>query len=655
MLHSRSARTVLVLACALGLGVGAARAQLTDPPILLEGRERVSLTTHAGQTWRYLVEPFGQSVRSRNDRRDFPADRLAREGEILEYEWPSAPEIEVPGDFNHQDPQLWLYEGTLWYRTRFDAPAAAAPDAGAQAERVFLYLHAANYLTHVFLNGEKLAQHEGGFLPFAVEVTGRLKASDNSLVVAVDNTRRESGIPGRRTDWWNYGGLTRPVELVVVPSTYVHDLRVRYDDATGAADAPRIDLVAEIDGPEAPGARVVFAVPELGLSRTVRADAEGRASASFELGALPQRWAPGSPKRYAVVAETDGDRVTDYVGFRTLRAEGQRLLLNGEPLFLRGVAMHEEAFDAQGRRATGREDYLALLESARSLGSNFVRLAHYPYGEDMLKLADSLGLVVWSEVPIYWEEIDFASAQTLELARSMMRRLVDRDENRAAVAIWSVANETPVTEPRMLFLRTLIEDVRAQDPTRLVSAALKSSSIEAAAADGAGGAAPRQGDTGSRSNSLTQRVDDPLGRYLDVLAVNTYVGWYGSRTPDEIREVTWETPYDKPIVFTEFGAGALRGLRGGRLDRWTEEYQAALIDETMAVALRTPGVVGTSPWVLKDFRSPRRWHPRYQQFWNRKGLVDELGREKLAASVLRRWHDALARGQRPTSPLGITP
>jgi beta-glucuronidase len=619
-----------------------AAAQLADPPARLDGREAVSLDGE----WHYLVEPFGQALRSRNSRRDFPADRVVEGSELVEYEWDSAPTLSVPGDFNSQDPELWLYEGPVWLRARFATPALPGGD------RAFLYFGAANYRAHVFLNGEKLAVHEGGFLPFAVEVTERLRAdTTNSLVVAVDNTRRADGIPGRRTDWWNYGGLTRSVALVLAPATYVHDLDVRFrDDGTGRI-RERVGVTVTLDGPEAADAPVTVEIPDLGVRAEGRTDAHGRATFALPASGV-ERWSPESPRRYDVVVTTAADRVADRVGFRTVAVRGTDLLLNGRPIFLRGVAMHEEAFDAQGRRASSREDYRALLGAAHELGANFVRLAHYPYGEGMLYLADSLGLLVWSELPVYWEEIDYASPQTLALARGMAADLLDRDANRASVVFWSVANETPITEDRMRFLRTLVADVRRLDGSRLVSAALKSTSVEAAAADGAGG---RPGDTASRSNSLVQRVDDPLGAYLDVLAVNTYVGWYGSRTPDEIAEVSWEVPYDKPVVFTEFGAGAVRGLRGTRFDRWTEDYQAAVIDETLAVALRTPAVVGVAPWVLKDFRSPRRWHPRYQNFWNRKGLFDETGREKLAADVLRRWYARLAAGERPTRPLGLTP
>ncbi|MEL6771465.1 MAG: glycoside hydrolase family 2 TIM barrel-domain containing protein [Bacteroidota bacterium] len=625
---------------------GVVRAQPVDPVGQLYDRGRVSLNGD----WHYLVEPFGQALRNRNSRRDFPADRVAAPGELVEYEWDSAPTLTVPGDFNHQDPQLWLYEGPVWVRKRFETPQYATSGDGG---RVFLHFEAANYMTHVFLNDEKLGVHEGGFTPFAFDVTDRLRADgENSLVVAVDNSRRDDGVPARRTDWWNYGGLTRPVWLVLTPETYVHDLAVRFLD-DGAGGSERVEARVEVAGPDADGADVTVSIPEVGLAAETRANSDGEATVTFQLADVGvERWSPENPKRYEVVVETAEDRVAENVGFRTVATRGSELLLNGQPVFLRGVSTHEEAFDARGRRATTDADLLALFEAAMSVNANFVRLAHYPYSERAAALADSLGLLLWAEIPVYWEEIDYASPQTLATARAMLRAMLDRDENRASVILWSVANETPITEDRMHFLRTLIGDVRTYDPTRLVTAALKSSSIEAAAADGAGG---RIGDTGGRANSLVQRVDDPLGAYLDVLAVNTYVGWYGSRTPAEIAEVSFEVPYDKPLVLSEFGAGAVAGLHGptDEPERWTEEYQAALVDHTMAVALGTPEVVGTVPWVLKDFRSPRRWHPRYQQFWNRKGLFSETGTRKHAADVLLRWYDRLEDGDVPAGPLGL--
>ncbi|MEM1115220.1 MAG: glycoside hydrolase family 2 TIM barrel-domain containing protein [Bacteroidota bacterium] len=608
---------------------------VVEPPIVLDGRERVSLDGD----WQYLVEPYGQALRNRNSRRDFPADRLAEGQELVEYEWDSAPTLAVPGDVNHQDPQLWLYEGPVWVRTRFDAPAHDG--------RVFLHFEAANYRTHVFLNDEKLGTHEGGYTGFAFEVTGRLRDADNSLVVAVDNSRRDDGIPARRTDWWNYGGITRSVSLALVPETFVQDLTVRFSDA----DGPRVAARVELDGPAAAGAPVTVSVPELDLRETVAADAFGVASVAFAPEAV-RRWTLDDPHRYRIVVEAGGEALADAVGLRTVGVRGTEVLLNGEPVFLAGVALHEEAFDPQGRRAHSDADYRALLEAARSVGSNFVRLSHYPHGERMVQMADSMGFLIWSEVPVYWEDIDYADAGTLELARNMVEAMVDRDANRAGVVLWSVANETPQTEDRLAFLRTLIADVRRLDPTRLVTAALKSESVDAAAADGAGAGL---GSTGRTNSGLVQRITDALAADLDVLAVNTYVGWYGTRTPPEIAGVTWESPWGKPVVMSEFGAGSVAGLRGPASERWTEEYHADLLDQTLAVASRTPFVAGASVWVLKDFRSPRRWHPRYQAFWNRKGLFSETGARKLGADVVARWYARLGAGERPDAPLGIAP
>lgn len=628
----RRTRPLLLLPCLLlGLALPVAHAQETPPLGHLFERERQRLDG----AWNHIVEPLGQALRIRNVRRDFPHDGPPPEGLLVEYDWDASPTLAVPGDWNHQASELMLYEGVVWYRRRFTPAVRGA--------RQFLYFEAANYATHVFLNGEKLGVHEGGFTPFAFEVTDRLRAGENSLVVAVDNRRRADAVPALRTDWWNYGGITRSVWLVGVPQTFVRDVVVRFHDAGG----PTVMVEAVLDGPDAAGAEVTLALPELGLLERVRATPGGRAGATFRPAAV-ERWRPERPRRYEVVVEAVGDRVTDQVGLRTVGVRGTEILLNGEPVFWRGVSIHEEAFGPVGRRAHAEADYRELLEAARSLGANFVRLAHYPHGERMVRLADSLGLMVWAEIPVYWEDIAYENDGTYAAAERMLRAMIARDANRAAVVVWSVANETPVTEHRLVFLRRLVEVARRHDPTRLVSAALKSTSLEAAAADGAGAerataALPRH----------VQLVDDPLGAYLDVLAVNTYVGWYGAATPYEIAEVEWRTPFDKPVVLSEYGADAVAGLRGDPLERWTEDYQALLLDQTTAVAARTPFIQGTMPWVLKDFRSPRRWHAVHQRFWNRKGLFSETGEEKPGAEVIRRWYARFAAGERPTAPLGV--
>jgi beta-glucuronidase len=204
----------------------------------------------------------------------------------------------------------------------------------------------------------------------------------------------------------------------------------------------------------------------------------------------------------------------------------------------------------------------------------------------------------------------------------MVSENVLRDRNRASIIIWSVANETPINEARNAFLGEMIDRVRTLDPSRLVSAALDR----------------------TRKEGDVIIVDDPLGQHLDILAVNEYEGWYGDRQIDRITDIKWETPYKKPMIFSEFGAGAKAGNHGPKHERWTEEYQEYFYQQTLAMSENIPFLRGASPWILKDFRSPRRFHGRYQNFWNRKGVVSETGAKKLAFFVLRDWYARMALG-----------
>jgi beta-glucuronidase len=239
-----------------------------------------------------------------------------------------------------------------------------------------------------------------------------------------------------------------------------------------------------------------------------------------------------------------------------------------------------------------------------------------------LRLADELGLLVWAEVPVYWEHIDYGSAHTLALATSMLTDMIRRDRNRASIILWSIANETPVEGARTRFLQALIAEARRQDPTRLITAALNKNVDVGGAAEG-------------QSHFV---VEDPLGADLDVIAVNQYEAWYSARRPDQLDQVRFSSKFAKPLIFSEFGADARHGTRGPKEHLWTEDYQAWLYEETLKLVDRTPGCAGISPWLLKDFRSPRRWHGKHQDFWNRKGLIAETGERKLAWAVLHSYY-----------------
>ncbi len=559
-------------------------------------------------TWKYIVDPYQIALnKPRPPRRSLPLDERAdgNENPLIEYEWDSAREIAVPSDWNTAVPELKWYEGMLWYRTTFEADRRSG-------ERQFLYFEGANYLTRVWLNGQPLGEHEGGFTPFQFEATAHLRDGKNSLVVAVDSTRRKNGIPSLDFDWFNYGGLTRSVHLVHVPSTFIATLRVALRDQGRSA---AVELVARLDGPAKSGTRLRFSIPELNIALDASADDNGIARAAARLPRIT-RWSPTSPRRYEVQASVGDHVVRDRVGLRTISVCGNDLCLNGEKIFLRGISVHEERLGAIGGRVRNATEARALLEKSKALGANFVRLAHYPHSEAMVRAADEMGLLVWSEIPVYWDEVQYANPATLALARRMQATNVERDYNRASVILWSVANETSITPARNAFLRRLISDARAQDATRPITAALnKAQQI---------------------GNEI--RVADPLGADLDVIAVNQYEGWYGTRTPADIASLSFASNYDKPFVFSEFGADAPREFRADRAVRWSADYQVWLYEQNLKLFDTMPELDGISPWILKDFQAPRRWHGRFQDYWNRKGLIDEMGQPKPAFETLRAWY-----------------
>lgn len=559
--------------------------------------------------WNYILDPFDVAGRKPKSRRNFWENTVeTRETGLIEYEWASSPQISIPGDWNSADARLWYYDDPVYFRREIVQPVRPG-------RRYVLYFEAVNRAVTVWLDGDEIATHEGGFTPFEVEVTEAVRAAAGrplSLVVRADSRHGPATIPGVDFDWMNWGGITRSVWLVELPETFIRDVYVRLEGGRILGDI-------RLDG----GAgEVVLAIPELGLSVSGQSGADGHIRLDLAPGEGLRLWSPETPHLYEVVVETAGDRLTEKVGFRTVETRGREVLVNGEPVFLRGISMHEEAFGPEATRAVSQAEARALLAEAKSLGCNFVRLAHYPHADHTARIADEMGLMLWAEIPVYWEEIAYDNPATLAAARHMMAELVTRDRNRASVIMWSVANETPQTPERTAFLETVIADTRALDPTRLITAALN-----------------KNVDVGGvRDGESRIVVQDALAASLDVVAINQYEGWYGQRHPGEIQNVSFRNGYDKPLMFSEFGAGALYGHRGPKEERWTEEYQAWLFAETVKVVDETPGCVGLAPWLLKDFRSPRRWHGRFQELWNRKGLVSPEGHRKLAFDVLRNFY-----------------
>jgi beta-glucuronidase len=546
--------------------------------------------------WKAIVDPYSTGFGMRLYENRKPKDK----SDLVEYDFDAAGSLAVPGDWNSQRESLLFYEGPVWYRRTFSYHKHAHT-------RCFLYFGAANYQASVYLDGKKLGEHVGGFTPFDFEVTDLIAEGDNFVVVEVNNVRRPDGIPAANTDWWNYGGLTRGVSLVEVPETFIEDSFVQL--AKGSTD--EIAGWVKLNGSARPE-QVTFEIPEAGIRQIVTTNADG--FAEFKFPVKLKLWSPEDPKLYRVSLSGAGDSIEDEIGFRTIETRGSTILLNGKPIFLRGISMHEEA-PFRGGRAFSPEDAQTLLSWAKELGCNFIRLAHYPHNENEIRLADKLGLLVWSEVPVYWD-IDWENPATLQLAKDELRDEIARDRNRASIILWSLANETPISAPRSEFLRKLAAFAREQDSTRLLTAAM---------------------NHWSKPATDSRLLEDPIGEFLDVFGINEYIGWYEGR-PEDIARTHWSTALDKPLIFSEFGAGAVYGNHGDVNARFTEEYQANLFEQQLLMLKQIPSLAGMTPWVLMDFRSPRRLLTGVQDYRNRKGLISDQGQRKQAFYVLQKFY-----------------
>ena len=561
-------------------------------------------------TWKAIVDPYENGYYNYRMQPMAPGSTFfadlhffADQTRLIEYDFDVAGNLQVPGDWNTQREKLYYYEGTIWYRRLFDA----APKPGY---RYFIHFDGANYETIAGLNGRILGKHVGGFTAFDFEVTDQLKAGQNSLIVKVDNKRHVDGVPTINTDWWNYGGITRSVHFVEVPATFIRDYTVRL-----STDGGSVEGWVQLDGSELVQT-VRVEIPELKVSASVRTGGDGRASFIVP---LPRKsgirlWCPEDPKLYDVKVSSDTDSVTDRIGLRTVTTQGSKILLNGKEIFLRGISIHDERPGAAAGRAFSAEHARTTLGWAKEMGCNFVRLAHYPHNEQMVRMADEMGMLVWSEIPVYWT-IAWDSAETYANAENQLCEMIGRDHNRAAVIIWSVANETPRSPQRLTFLTKLIDKTRSLDPTRLVSAAME------------------KDQTGPDQLTLV----DELMYYTDLLSFNQYVGWYDGNV-EKCDRVKWTFPVDKPVILSELGGGAKYGRHGSPNERFTEEYLVRLYEANIRMMKNIPGLAGCTPWILKDFRSPRRALDGIQDDFNRKGLLSEKGEKKDAFYTLQAWY-----------------
>ena len=492
-----------------------------------------------------------------------------------------------------------LYEGSMIFTRKF----MYVPKK--EKEHMIMKIGAANYICRIFINKKYVGMHRGGSTPCYFDVTEFLE-KENRILIQVDSTRRTGQVPPSNTDWFNYGGIYRSIELFRLPEVYIKNFKIALEpDGTFQKIRAGVCLSEKVND------TCLLIIDELNVKQEI-AVTEGKGEIVLE--ASPVLWSPENPKLYDVKVISSGDEITDRVGFREIRVEGMDIVLNGEPLFLRGVSCHEDS--VPNGKALTDEERIENIKIAKELGCNFMRVAHYPHNERMAQLADEMGLLLWEEIPVYWE-IHFDSEETYADAENQLKELITRDYNRASVIIWSVGNENDDTDDRLKFMGGLAQCAHRIDPTRMVSAACL-------------------------INYAKNAIEDRLTAYLDIIGVNEYCGWYTADLK-MLPELFENSNPDKPVIITEFGADAYAGLRGTITDKGTEDCQAFVYEKQIENIRKISYIKGMTPWILYDFRCPRRTAIT-QRYYNTKGLLsNDKKHKKMAFTVLAEFYHSLKR------------
>jgi len=525
----------------------------------------------------------------------------------------------VPASFNdllvtHSQRNHWGY---VWYSRTFEVPA------GWQNRRIVLRIGSANYSADVWLNGELLGSHETGYTPFEFDVSKYLKNGSNLLVVRINTRLTQDTVPQGEVDpqgiagwganyppgnfdFFTYSGIHRSVVLYTTAHDFIDRILIDTDVAGEQAD---VKFRVRTQG----GDQLRVTVQETRQSETVAVQA-GETTVSLCI-AKPRLWDVGQPELYHVRIELlrNGEVVdvyTEHFGIRTVKIEGDKILLNGKPVYFKGFGKHEDFF------LTGKANNNAVnvrdFELLKWIGANSFRTSHYPYAEEILDMADRLGFLVISESPAVTIVPDKATEHTLATHCAVQQEYMLRDYNHPSVVMWCVANE-PISHQQSA--RPYFEKVVA---------------------------AAREIDTQRPLLLVTCFGDrDVCLDLVDVVGINCYPGWYWGGGVPFNQTMKWFEDYmvllrgrcgGRPMMLTEFGGDALPGTHNLPGELWTEEYQQELLKEIIAVVRKSGFFCGEHVWSFADFRTGQNYTRAYG---NHKGVFTRDRQPKMAAHMLR--------------------
>lgn len=601
----------------------------------------------------YPRESSSREVKELNGVWSFRADQSPSRTEGFDRAWYKSPlastgpviEMPVPASYNDisQDAALRDFIGWVWYEREAVVPGRWLQDKGT---RVVLRVGSAHYYSIVWVNGVKVAEHEGGHLPFEADVGSVLREDPSvscRITIAINNTLTLTTLPpgtithmDDRTkypegyfvqniffDFFNYAGIHRPVLLYTTPRVYVDDITVvtDYSDSTGLV---RYQVSAE----GSPAA----------MLKVTLMDQDGHcvATSSGPSGVLKvadvKLWWPylmhDNPGylyslEVRLSASEGGLTLEDVyalpVGIRTVNVTSTQFLINNKPFYFHGVNKHEDS-DIRGKGL----DWPLIIKDfnlMKWLGANSFRTSHYPYAEEIMQMCDRHGIVVIDEAPGVGIK-DIRSFENASLAHhlSVMNELVRRDKNHPSVVMWSVANE-PASEmpPADYYFRTLIKHTKDLDPTRPVTFITDSNYAR-----------------------------DKGAPYVDVICVNSYFSWYHDPGHMEVIPIqlntqfeNWFGKYKKPIIQSEYGADAVPGLHSDPPMMFTEEYQKDVLRRCHKVfdEKRKQYVIGELIWNFADFMTVQGIT---RVVGNKKGIFTRQRQPKAAAFVLRERYWSLA-------------
>lgn len=621
----------------------------------IDNREYLSLN---GQ-WKYIVDPMNNGLPETSFFGGFPENKTQKDGyELIEYNFDQADVINVPGAWNEQKDELFFYQGSIWLFKKFNF--------NIDPNKLnHLYIGASNFSTKIFLNGERVGQFNSGYTAFNFDISDYLIDGENVLLVQINANLSENSVPTKKTDWWPYGGLVGDVLIVNTPKIFIENAYVQISDL----QKKRLNFRAKLNLNKNMNIKLI--IDELNLQRSFTTNKNGEIDEFIKFKNI-DLWSPDNPKLYNITVKIEGDEIVDQIGFREIKTKGKQIFLNGSPIKFKGISMHAEPIGEKGI-AFSKAHFESLVTTSKELNINFIRAAHYPYTRHMAKVCDELGIMLWEEIPVYWN-INWTNKQTKEDALNMLSNLVTRDWNRASVVVWSLGNETPFSKDRMTFMNDLKDRLGELDVSRLKSAAILSGDAQTFSK-----LISIIAKVGLEKKDLTAKeryifeeiiknvpvpvekllpfeinINDPLANELDLIAYNEYFGWYytsffsaqiGIRE-SLLREIMFElmpsfiirSEFNKPIHISEFGAGAKHSFKKTN-QVWSEEYQAKVYLKQLEMLKSNPQVQGISPWILKDFRSMMRPLNNVQDFYNRKGIIDENGNKKQAFSVLSNFYD----------------